>query len=107
MALVIQKKPTQNCKPITFQLKKIIIHKNTFQHKKIKNKIKNLKILPIRKLRKSLPRVTEVEISELRFDLGSVWFFPLYGVASLGHALCLFPPALCESWRIKGPGSPT
>ena len=47
-------------------------------------------------MRKSLPRVTEVEISELGFDLGSVWFCPLYGVASIGYALC-FSLLLCVS----------
>lgn len=43
-----------------------------------------------------MPRVTEVEISELGFDLGSIWFCPLYGVASIGHALC-FSLLLCVS----------
>lgn len=48
-----------------------------------------LLILCIRKLRKALPKVTEVEISELGSDLGSVWFFPLYGVASICHVLLI------------------
>ena len=40
------------CKPITFQLKKIIIHKNTFQHKKIKNKIKKFENTAYKKIEK-------------------------------------------------------
>lgn len=87
-------------------IKKYIIHKKYFptQNKKLKNKIKNLKILHVRKLRKSLPRVTEVEISELGFDLGSIWFCPLYGVASVSHALC-FSLLLCVSpGGLKGLG---